>query len=171
MAIREPLVMATNADWMRIVPGKGVDFEASHDQVFELLNAGLAAEYAPYALIAPYFDLALGRWRGENIPFSDFVGACRRGTWDFFIHSRRITGSFNLEEQAFPDSFCSVNGFLHLQHDHVIAPGVRSSLSIVWKVISRDQSVIVEHTEYLELFERLRRLLRPFAKRVSNKRC
>lgn len=150
--------------WHRVGRGHGIDFVATDDEVFGVLSCNLPQQYSPYGLILTFVDHATRRWHHTRAPFEDFLECCTKGVHRFFIFSEVITQPFEIEERPFASAYCSLNGFLNLEHGVNLPSGFTSSLGIVDKV-TNDGSQIVEHTEYRKIFELLRRKLRPFARR------
>lgn len=149
--------------WSRVGPGRGLEFESTTPAgaVQQVLLDYLPQEFAPYQLVTIRFLEQRRVWEATEHALPEFEALCARGETAFFIRSMKISPVINWQETNNPQGLCSLNGMIHLRHHDQFGRGVfLSDIGIVWKVGHLTTYEVVEHVDYLKIFETLRRALK-----------
>lgn len=156
-------------NWFRLGRGRGFDFRIVTDQLVSLLKCVLRTEYAPYSLIVVELvkrgDVYVEQAHEGDI--LDLSAVSSPDQWQFFIRSCVLTGDIDFGKMKEPLRFCSFNGLINLQHGRVIHGNPdASSIGIVDRVATNMGDRVVQHVDYLKIFQGLRRSLQPFKARA-----
>lgn len=146
--------------WIRVGRGNLVDFNAETSELGHFLQAQLPSELAPWGLVSSTADGDARKWIYRRAPLAEFKELHLSGVTRFFIFSEQVTSSFDIDAMPFPSAFCSLNGFLILDHNAGHMTKCNSSLGIVRRVMSSDRATVIEHLDYFTVFLRLRRILK-----------
>ena len=156
--------------WYRVGRGRYFEFRAEDGQVIDLLHEALPKHYAPYTLVMIEL-IKQGKVYVETAresQISDLPLLCSPKTWDFFVRSEILSPGVEFQHVESPSRFCSFNGMINLQHgqEHK-GTRLRSTIGIVERVAKESSDEIVEHREYMEVFEALKRAFRPYLYKPS----
>lgn len=141
-------------NWYRVGHGRGFSYRASSEEVVSVLRGVLPKEYEPYLLVNVNL-VKQGKVYVEKATthaIEELVQIATPKNWDFFILSRAISGDVDPSQATRPGPFCSLNGMLNLQHR-----GASGSLGIVGKVSNELTGEVVEHVEYMKVYNALLR--------------
>lgn len=146
--------------WDR-VGGRNIQFYAIDEEVDIVLTHHLPAKYAPYFLIGSEGikkDNGEYVWKPYSHPVTDFIDLRKRGYWYFFIQSVILTPDLLLPTENNGYGVMSFNGLINLQHGSIRnGRWDDSSFATVDRVVNKVTQELVEHKEYLAIYNALKR--------------
>jgi hypothetical protein len=150
-------------EWERVGRGRTLQFFCTDQEIQQWLIDGLPTDYAPYRLVG--YDMVKSDRTYRMVPFEcevDSLQECIRQSEgersEFFIQSQQLTALPPLSPGANIAAVYSYNGLIRLQHGVLNREGLAPSrIGIVDRVCHIASGEVVDHKEYLSIYNRLRR--------------
>ena len=144
--------------WIRRGRGKSFQFFACDEEVEALLSNALPKRLAPYTVMGlsmTRVDNEEYEQRVELFDISRFTELRHKGIWQLFLLSHSLSNDFdpaaggNLQ-------YLSFNGLVNIQHGR-LRKGVwqPSSLGIVNEIVHVQTGEVIQHSEYLSIYNTL----------------
>jgi hypothetical protein len=152
-------------NWIRHSRGRRFDFFATDDDIVEFLHAFLPPQFAPYSILGT-FMVKEGNTYKETYLSSEmdgFLALRAKDIWSFFIQSHVLSPDLSIEDTPYLDRLLASNGLIIIQQQLACQRKgfwPQSSLALVDKVRNINTGEILEHKDYLKIFNKLKRGVR-----------
>ena len=159
--------------WDRYGRGRGIDFFATDEELYEFLDKTLPKEFEPYTLVwsKPIKEGRDYQYEQNENELTQFIELRSQGLWMFFIRSKVLTPEIFQATTALPDGAWGLNGLINIQQGRKSKKGLEfSSISLVDKIQNVETGEIVTHDEYLAIFNKLKKTLRKQLRYTSKKK-
>lgn len=165
----QKLVCSVNK-WRRLGRGRVLQFFATDDEVQQWLLEGLSKKWAPYTLVVVDFTGYGESHMEKGVEFG--IEELKRAMyelyevkWQFWIRSMVITPELDLSPHRRLTRMFSCIGLVELQHgsynkNRWVEGQNASSIGIVDKVINDATDKVIEHKDYLKVFNALKKRIK-----------
>ena len=153
--------------WARVGPGRGIELDVTDREIEQVLRERLPDEFKPYTLVTVESQKK-GRvyeWTAQQHQIAEFARLCASGQSHYFVRSIRLHPRVDWSDFTHPQFVCSLSGMINIRQHHETSGNLRSGIGIVWKVGHLVTYEVVEHTEYLKIFNSLRNGFRALKRR------
>ena len=168
------MIDMTPKNWYRVGRGRVIQFYATDEEFFQVLESSLPGEFEPYSMIVN--EMVKEGKIYVQVPsvftIDRFLDYRSRGFWKFYILSRLLMPDFKVERGLGVDPKCSLSGLIEVQHGRMTRKDQQdsnsslvlcdSNIGLVDKVENEETGEVIKYEDSLKIFKALKKV----AKRI-----